>query len=354
MNSIVKILSWRDWGIVRYNSIFQNLSALYFIAYVGLHWNLTFIVNSLLFIFFSILMTGYGYLINDFADIDLDKHHQKPNSFANTKKSLAIWILLGVLICGAIFSLPFIKNIWFVIIWGIWIFVATTYSLPPLRFKEKGTLGLITTVLGQQVLPVALLFAAFTTPWSWGVFILILFTFSRGVSSDLGHQIRDWINDSQTDTCTFAVKIGYKNANSIYMTCLEFERIILGLVLMVFWYYFPKVGLSRLGLQISWILPLVLVYITLIIKTLGSSWRAWRRGNLEQNDPYDEVRQHGRFDSLHIIHHTFPTVVMPFYLASTITLIYLPNFIFILIIILVFNLYRFDLWKRFISYWFNK
>jgi len=205
MNSIVKILSWRDWGIVRYNSIFQNLSALYFIAYVGLHWNLTFIVNALLFIFFSILMTGYGYLINDFADIDLDKHHQKPNSFANTKKSLAIWILLGVLICGAIFSLPFIKNIWFVIIWGIWIFVATTYSLPPLRFKEKGTLGLITTVLGQQVFPVALLFAAFTTPWSWGVFILILFTFSRGVSSDLGHQIRDWINDSQTDTCTFAV-----------------------------------------------------------------------------------------------------------------------------------------------------
>jgi 4-hydroxybenzoate polyprenyltransferase len=346
MNPIVKILSRRNWGILRYNSVFQNLTALFYIAYISRRWTMVFIADTILFFIFSVLMTGYGYLMNDLADIDLDRRHGKPNAFTNMKRSYAISILVAVLICGAVFSVPFLKNVWFTVFWAIWIMTATAYSLPPLRFKEHGALGLATTVLAQQALPLVLLFAAFGSHWSYGVLVFVSYASARGLSSDIGHQVRDWTWDSQTDTRTFAVEVGFERAKTIYWICLEFERLVLGVVLAVLWLEFPQLVLPSISWHIPLVLPLVLIYLILLGKTIGRSWNSWRKGLLEENDPFDEERQTRQFDALHVIHHTFPTVIIPLYLAILITIAYLPNGIFILIIVLVFNLYRPVLWLR--------
>lgn len=347
---MLKILSHRNWGILRYNSIFQNLIALFYIASTRHLLTLTFIGLSLLFFIFSTLMTGYGYLVNDLADIDIDRLHGKKNAFATTGVRKAWTILLIILLLGLVFSLPFIKNVWFDIIWLVWILTATFYSLRPLRLKEKGFIGLVATVLAQQTLPTVLLFTAFDCPMNIGTAILIIFSTTRGFSSDLGHQVRDWAQDSRTKTTTFVVKIGLQRAKTIYMALLEAERLVLGAVVILLSVDLPKLRLLQDDWNILLALPMFLIYVVLLVKTMGGTWAAWKTGVLEENDPYNEIQQTQHKNFYQLIHHTFPTVLLPLYLACLLTINYLPFSVYILVIVVVFKLYRLDLWKRFIPF----
>jgi 4-hydroxybenzoate polyprenyltransferase len=210
--------------------------------------------------------------------------------------------------------------------------MATAYSLRPLRLKERGLAGLIATIAAQQTLPTTLLFAAFGGLASWGALVFILFSTARGISSDVGHQMRDWARDANTGTGTFAVRHGYSAIQRVYTVSLEAERLALGgVVLLLLW------GLPLAMGPVSLALPLALLYVPLYTATAGRSWRALRQNRLEADDPYDEARQSRRYDSLQIIHHTLPSVLMPTYLAVWLTVEYWPNVIFVFVLGLLYG-----------------
>jgi hypothetical protein len=56
-------------------------------------------------------------------------------------------------------------------------------------------------------------------------------------------------------------------------------------------------------------------------------------------DPYDETPQGPERNAIHFIHHSFPSVVIPFYLAGWMALFYRPNGVFVLALILLYRLY---------------
>lgn len=346
MKKIQIFLSWRNWGVVRYNSIWQNISALFYIALAGQLFTPTFIGQVGLFFLFSTMMTGYGYLINDLADVELDRRHGKPNVFENTGQKKAVWIVLVVLVVGTLFALPFINRPGFILIWMLWIVTATFYSLPPLRLKESGLAGLVATIAAQQTLPVALLFAAFGQLTSWGALIFILFSTMRGISSDVGHQMRDWCHDAGTGTTTFAVRYGYDTVQTVYAICLEIERLVLGGVLLLLLFDLPPITLPLSGWSVALVWPLILIYVPLLWMTFGRSWRALQQGRLAADDPYDEERQRRVRDALHVIHHSLPSVLMPLYLAGWLVIFYWPNIIFLLILILLYKLYLPECWLQ--------
>lgn len=356
MAKFLSLFSWRSWGIVRYNSIWQNISALFYLALVEQHFSLAFLGRVVLFIGFSTMMTGFGYLVNDLADRDLDRQHGKPNAFTNLSARRASLVVLAVLAVGVVLGLPFLVYPGFAGLWVLWVLAASIYSLPPLRLKERGGAGLAVTISAQQTLPTAMLFAIFGELFSLGAVMFILYATARGLSSDVSHQMRDFHRDTAAQVRTFAAQKGLPAVQRLYAAALELERLALGAVLFLLVLHLPALALPWLG-QVSLGLPLLLVYLPLLGLTLGSSWRAFRLGHLAQEDPYDEQRQHQQRDPLHVIHHTLPTAVVPLYLAALLSLYYWPNLVFVVALFLLYGLYSPRRWaatwplRPLLAYW---
>ena len=104
-------------------------------------------------------------------------------------------------------AFSFAAQPWFLILWVTWLALSTVYSLPPLRLKERGGIGLVAPALAQQAFPVFVIFAAFgrlreLDVWAWAAYAL-----SKGLSLILLHQRRDLIGDRMTQTQTFAAVV---------------------------------------------------------------------------------------------------------------------------------------------------
>ncbi len=329
----MSLLSHRNFGLIRYNSVWQNSAALLTLALWRVPLSPAFLGRVGLFFLFSSLMTAYGYLVNDLADVELDRRHGKSNAFAETSKGRAALLLLALLALGALTARPFLRRPVFAALWALWLGLATFYSLPPLRLKGHGLTGLCATVLAQQTLPLLLLLAAFDTPWSplglaFGVFATL-----RGLSSDLGHQVRDYANDARTETRTFAVRLGYAQSARLYALSLEAERLALGGALLAVGFLLPEYAFFTVALGA--------VYLLLLAATLGRSLSALRRDDLlPAHDPYDEARQKRRRDALHLIHHTFPSVALPLTLGLLAAWEYPPMAVFPLALLAFYGLGR--------------
>jgi 4-hydroxybenzoate polyprenyltransferase len=334
---IINLLSWRHWGIIRYNSLWQNAAAVFYLALTHHLYSWSFPTQVALFILFSMLSTSYGYLVNDLADRELDQRHGKPNVFSGMGRVRPL-AAVGTMAVGAtLASLPFLHRPWFALLWGAWFCTATFYSLPPLRFKERGLSGLVAAIFAQQTLPTLLIFAAFGHLASWGALVFVIYATARGVSSDVGHQMRDWAQDAETETPTFAVRQGYRSICRLYATCQELDKLLLGLVMVVLMVDLPSVSLPGLSLQVGLAWPLVASYLVLYALTAGQGWKGLQQGTLP--DPYDDIPQGPERNAIHFIHHAFPSVVIPFYLAIWMTLFYRPNGVFVLALILLYRLY---------------
>lgn len=344
LNKAWPLLAWRHWGILRYNSIWQNITVLFYLSLTNRLFSLAFIGQAGLFMLFSTMMTAYGYLINDLADVKLDQRHGKPNVFQGMSQGWAVLVPPMALVSGLLLALPFLDRSWFLPLWLVWILAATSYSLPPLRFKDRGAIGLVATIAAQQTLPTALMFAAWGKLVRWEALIFILFATIRGISSDVSHQMRDWSNDAGTSTSTFAVRHGYDTVQTVYAINLELERLALGLVVALLLVNLPPIVLPLIDLQVTLAWPLALVYGPLFILMVGCSWRARRQGHLALQDPYNLDRQTRVRDTLQMIHHSLPSVLMPLYLAAWMTLLYWPNMIFVLILFLLHGLYLPQRW----------
>ena len=344
LKKIWALLAWRNWGILRYNSFWLSIAALFYIALTDQLFNFKFLGQVGFFVLFSTIMTGYGYLINDLADVELDRRHGKSNVFQCMSRGRAGFIVLVFLAIGSLFTLPFLDHPGFVPLWLLWILAATFYSMPPLRLKERGLIGLTATIAAQQTLPTALIFAAFGELATWATLVFVLYSTARGVSSDVGHQMRDWSQDTSTDTGTFAVRHGYDTIKTTYAISLEFERLALGGILIVLLLDLPRVILPLLNWQVSPAWPLALAYAWLFFQTVGRSWLARRQGRLPLQDPYKPERQKRVHDTLQIIHHSLPSVVMPLYLACWMTVLYWPNAVFVVALVLLYRLYSPQRW----------
>ena len=294
---IKKYLGWRNWAVFVYNSIFENL---FIIFYISLRTNVysdEFLIDIFIFLLFSIFSTTYGYLINDYADIDLDKIHGKQNTFSNDSKTKAVLISFLFLALSMVFGFPFSKNQSFVFLWFAWIFITSFYSLPPVRLKERGKTGLIFVVFAQRFIPVLLLFTAFNFPYPAELIFLSVYVFFRGISSDLNHQLEDFENDISTGTKTFAVTSGMQKGTRLLRFSLESEKLILAGILFYM--------LSSL-LFLPVLLYLILVFTTFLYLTMyGYSVAQILRKAVSSVNPFKS--DSGIFQFLH---HSFPSVIL--------------------------------------------
>jgi hypothetical protein len=143
----------------------------------------------------------------------------------------------------------------------------------------------------------------------------------------------------------------------VYAFSLEAERLGLGAVVLLLLLHLPQVELLLLNWPVSLAWPVALIYLPLFLITAGSSVRAFRRDRLDEEDPYNESRQAHKTDPVHVMHHTFPTVVIPVYLAFWMTYYYWPNLVFIGVLFLLYGLFSPSRWtaawplRPLLAYW---
>ena len=289
--------------VLVYNSVIENIFLIFYIALRDQLFSLGFIIDFFFFLLFSMFSTTYGYLINDLADKELDILHGKNNTFKDDSRIKASLIVLLFLALSIIFGLRFIKTPLFLSLWLGWGFIATSYSLKPIRLKERGKGGLIFVVLAQRVLPTLIIFAAFKH-YAWAdVIVFTAYIFFRGLSSDLNHQLEDYHKDSVTKTDTYSVQAGLQKAQKILRFSLEMEKGLLIFCLLIMYLELPHLQICGISL----ILPVLLIYLFLY----GLNWVEIRSQGVDI-DPNPFVL--GRKDIFQFIHHAFPSIFLPFYL----------------------------------------
>jgi len=343
MSKLLKFIAWRSWGVIRYNSILQNAMPLFYLALVYRQFSWAFLGKVGLFSLLSLVGTAYGYLVNDWADRELDSKHGKLNVFTRVQPAVAMTVVgltggLSVAVSSFFWTCP-----GFLPTFAAWLSLATFYSLPPLRLKVRGEIGLAAAILAQQTIPSLLLFAVFGQLRSWETLVFVLYITCRGTTSDVSHQVRDWVNDIHTSTQTVAVRRGYKWITILYAWALEAEKLMLGFVMVFLVLRIPVVDLPLLGCPFPPALPLPLFYLFLYVLTAGRAWGQVRQGALV--DPHDPRRQATTRDAYQIIHHSLPSVGAPLYLCLWMTMIFWPNVIFIVVLGCIFKLWSPRLWN---------
>ncbi len=315
MGKLLRYLAWRSSGLIRYNAIWQNAAALFYVGLVRRWFGLGYVRDVALFLLFSLTGTAYGYLVNDLADVELDRRAGKPNVFQGMSRAKVILVIATVLGVMIVCGLPFIHRPGFVPLWMAWTLAATLYSVPPVRLKERGVLGLSATIAAQHAIPATMAFTALGYLQAWGALVFIGYITLRGICSDVGHQMRDRERDEAAGATTFAVRHGHWVIARLYGLGLELETLLLGGVLLVLLLDLPAVTVGRGRFSPAW--PLVVAYGLLLPFVLGRAWLRLERG--EWVDPYDESAIGPPRDLLHLIHHPFPTVLLPLYLALWLT-----------------------------------
>ena len=299
INLIRKYLGWRNGAVFQYNSIFENLFILFSILLFTGKTNTVILIDILIFFIFSILSTSYGYLINDFADRELDLKHQKPNTFENDSKTKAVWVVSIVFFLSLIAGVRFIQKPYFPVLWLGWFLISTFYSLKPFRFKERGPAGLLSAVIAQRFIPVLMVFSIWGSVSGKFMIAAVLYVFFRGLSSDLNHQLDDYNNDKQTHTSTFAVKAGLERGTKILRFSLEMEKVLLPVVMICPVWNCNKVNPLGCWLYAGLILLYFLAYFFSVLRLL-------QKKDTDVNPFRNREKTIFQF-----LHHSYPSVILP-------------------------------------------
>jgi len=322
---IRRYFGWRNWAVFVYNSIFENMFVLFFIALRQRNYSNDFIIDFFLFLLFSSFCTTYGYLINDLCDKELDRLQGKDNTFRDDSPLKSGMIVALFLLLSIVVSVRFVGNPFFVLLFVVWVCITSAYSMKPFRLKERGKVGLLFVVIAQRVLPALIVFSAFNYNEWLNVVVLTTYIFFRGLSSDVNHQLEDYQNDLRTGTDTYAIQAGQEKTRRILRLSLEMEKGLLIVCLALFSLQLPTPAI----VGIPFIIPIVLTGATLC----GAAWVKIMRGgrNIDIN-PFVP----GRRDIFQFIHHGFPAVLLPLYLL--LVLIYESRlFIIILCFFIIFR-----------------
>jgi len=177
-------------------------------------------------------ISSYGYVINSYYDRVPDTlvgKHSEAQCFTRRQH----FMFLCVLAIPAI-VLPMVYDDASIRLTGITIFLlATFYSAPPLRLKEKGILGPISAALVQRPLPF-LLFALLARPEPTLALFLFGWLTLVGLSIMFAHQVLDYENDRKTNVNTWALEVGFPAARKTTIATLLFLVIYMFCAPLVF------------------------------------------------------------------------------------------------------------------------
>jgi len=323
LEKIKQSLRWNNW--VQGKITLFCMTMFYLILKQSLYSTHT-IKQFIIFLLFISLVSIYGYLCNDLFDLETDKIHGKKNVFENTVRLRGGLIVFLIFSCGILFGSYFLSKDYFPYLLIAIYLLATFYSAPPIRFKERGIAGLFIAFLTQYPIPIMMIFSSFDSFGTIDMWGFVLFTAVSGSSIEIGHQRSDLKRDITTNTRTFAVRQGHDKMDKIYRMFLFFNMIsVCGIMAIMY----RELRLVTIYGQINVMLPPLLVYIILALVVTKKTIN-------EKTHLVDPYYVEGRKDIFNITYTLFPNCLLPFYL-SCITFVNYHIFFMLTAIFLLFT-----------------
>src|SRR2546429_481715 len=195
-----------------------------------------------------------GYGINEIADRKCDQQAGKPNRAAGlSRTSLGLFLFMTA---GLSFALS--------LLWAVdeaapalvlaGLVLAAAYSLPPLRLKEGGIVGLIGAAAAQWVLPVLAVSAG--QPWGWlrpSAWCLALLGLAIGMRWIAVHQLHDAPADRKAGVRTWASTGG--RVWRVILGAFVCELALLAVTLVVTWPH----SIPAIAGLVFWALPQIFI-----------------------------------------------------------------------------------------------
>jgi 4-hydroxybenzoate polyprenyltransferase len=303
-NRFKRMVRWQDWAP-------GKIPILCLVGcYLGLAYrdvSPAFLTDFLIFIFlFASSHSAYGYLVNDLGDRELDRQHGKQNACLEFGLRPVLAVLAALLAIMVLSGARFAGQPGFLALWAVWGFATTTYSLPPLRLKERGAVGLIFSFSAQWAAPVLLTFAALEPNAGAERWLFALAVTISGATLEIAHQRFDRARDLSTQTGTLGSRLTVAQLDRLLAIALFLDKVALGVIAVILTLALRPITLGPW--QLSPGLPLIGTYVA----SLGAALYERRQAALRHDlgDPYYSVR-HG---AAKLLHETLPNLIAPAYL----------------------------------------
>ncbi len=204
----------RTLGVVRFGNWWPHkIPPLLLVAYVELirrHASLGESVAVICILLFCVsCVAAYGHVVNDWCDIADDQAAGKPNAMRDVRVRQRAALCVGLVVAGFVVLTPF-ANAWpariALAVNYLW---PTLYSIPGVRLKERGLLGVLSDAAGSHITPTLFAFAdaSMFVPGPTNAAVLtavLLWATALGIKGILYHQIADRANDEMAGVATFA------------------------------------------------------------------------------------------------------------------------------------------------------
>jgi 4-hydroxybenzoate polyprenyltransferase len=172
-------------------------------------------LDILAFIVAFIGVAGFGHVINDLGDLEVDRAAGKPNTMQGRTR-LQIALIIAALLAMA--WLPWLilpANRWNLTFIGVQLLLLTVYAAPPLRLKTRAIPGVLTDALYAYTVPMLITWTTWShlggppTHQALLLAALVPWSLCAGIKGILVHQDVDAANDIASGVGTFVTRYGH-------------------------------------------------------------------------------------------------------------------------------------------------
>ncbi len=205
VGSFFTVIRWNEWAT---SKIPLFLACMYYAALARPALDTPVLPEMAGLLLVLCLYAAFGYAVNSISDREADRAGGKRDRFGEVPPTRRMAFFWAVLATGI--ALPLIlywRRPEVLALTGFAYLLAAAYSLPPVRFKERGVLGLAAATLAQRTLPAALVFTAMAH-WDWAAVGLCCLATIIGGRYIVVHQILDEAADRRAGLRTAATTHG--------------------------------------------------------------------------------------------------------------------------------------------------
>jgi 4-hydroxybenzoate polyprenyltransferase len=218
------------------------------------------------------LVAAYAAQINSLSDYELDKKDETKKELVQAMSQLEPKKLKAVMLAELSLSLIILVflsllqgRIALLLIWIPAVFLAHSYSAPPLRLKSRSWFAAITLMFVLSVLPVSFVTYVFTTALD-SSFILFLTGQALTVYGVIiPAEIRDYFGDKAMGVATMTVRLGLAKASFLSIALLGVGGTLCGAGL------FLRLASGRLPILSAFLAVMAVAYLYV----LGKFWKLY-------------------------------------------------------------------------------
>lgn len=235
MKNIISYLRIKEWLDSKVTFMMGVLLFFYFCD--GTRFEAITVSKIVAYFLYVSMFLAISYVANDFSDMEIDKKAGKEKIIAHMPR-WGIWCTF--ILMAAVGNVPVLlfaddKRICAVMIITTYL-LGLAYSIPGIRFKERGLWGLIECSFAQRCMPLLMIFALIKLEGPLATLLAgwSILSFIDGLRYIIIHQVNDLENDVATGVHTYvAEKKG--NYRKILLLLLGTEIIVTGILLAPLW-----------------------------------------------------------------------------------------------------------------------